>query len=331
VTTAGSARRRVLVTGGAGYIGSIVSRLLLERGDAVRVYDSLLHGGDALLSLYPFDGFEFVRGDIRAAEDLERALDGVDAVVHLAAIVGDPACSRDPELAREVNLEASLQLFDLCAKHGVERVVFASTCSNYGRMVDEDGYVTEETELRPLSVYAETKVAVERRLLGSNGSAPAATVLRFATIFGLSPRPRFDLTVNEFSAELLTRRRIVVFGEQFWRPYVHVADAARAVALVLDAPVATVGGAVFNVGATSENYRKGDVVELVQRELDGVDLEIEHVEQLDDPRDYRVSFAKFEQAFDFTPSRTVPDGIREVIQAVRSGAVGDPQDPRYRN
>ena len=324
--------RRVLVTGGAGYIGSIVSRILLERGDSVRVFDSLLHGGDALLSLYPFEGFEFVRGDIRDPEAVDQALDGVDAVVHLAAIVGDPACSRDPDLAREVNLDASVRLFGLCAKRGVERTVFASTCSNYGRMPDANGYVTEETELRPLSVYAETKVAVERRLLeAGNGATPAATVLRFATIFGLSPRPRFDLTVNEFSAELLTRGRLAVFGEQFWRPYVHVADAARAVALVLSAPAETVSGAVFNIGATAENYRKGDIVRLVREELGGEDVEIEYVTQQDDPRDYRVSFEKFERAFGFQPTRTVRDGVREILSAVRSGAIADPHDPRYRN
>jgi len=324
--------RRVLVTGGAGYIGSIVSRILLERGDSVRVFDSLLHGGDALLSLYPFEGFEFVRGDIRDPEAVDQALDGVDAVVHLAAIVGDPACSRDPDLAREVNLDASVRLFGLCAKRGVERTVFASTCSNYGRMPDANGYVTEETELRPLSVYAETKVAVERRLLeAGNGATPAATVLRFATIFGLYPRPRFDLTVNEFSAELLTRGRLAVFGEQFWRPYVHVADAARAVALVLSAPAETVSGAVFNIGATAENYRKGDIVRLVREELGGEDVEIEYVTQQDDPRDYRVSFEKFERAFGFQPTRTVRDGVREILSAVRSGAIADPHDPRYRN
>lgn len=323
---------QVLVTGGAGYIGSIVSRLLLERGHRVRVFDSLLHSGDALLSLYPFDGFEFVRGDVRDATALGGALDGADAVVHLAAIVGDPACKRDPELARDVNLDASLALVDLSVARGVERFVFASTCSNYGKMVNADGYVNEQTELHPLSVYAETKVAVERNLLAENGRGrPAPTVLRFATIFGLSPRPRFDLTVNEFTAELLTQRRLVIYGEQFWRPYVHVTDAARAVDLVLAAPASSVDRAVFNVGTTAENYRKRDLVELIRAELPDDDVEIEYVAQHDDPRDYRVSFEKFERAFGFRPSRTVRDGIREVLDAVSSGAVADPRDPRYRN
>lgn len=320
---------RVLVTGGAGYVGSIIARLLLERGNAVRVLDSLLHGGDALLSLYPFEGFEFTRADIRDEQAVDKALSDVDAVVHLAAIVGDPACKRDPDVARAVNLDASLHLIDASARRGVERFVFASTCSNYGKMANVSDYVDEETELSPLSVYAETKVEVERRLLSLNGRRPAATVLRFATIFGLSPRPRFDLTVNEFSAELLTQRRLVIFGEQFWRPYVHVADAARAIELVLFADH-DVAHRVFNVGSTAENYRKADLVELIRTEIGDGELEIERVVQADDPRDYRVSFERFERTFGFRATRTVRDGIREVLDAVGSGVI-DPADARYRN
>jgi nucleoside-diphosphate-sugar epimerase len=322
---------RILVTGGAGYLGSVVARMLLERGHAVRVLDSLLHGGDALLSLYPYEGFEFVRGDVCADADLAVALEGASAVVHLAAIVGDPACRRDPDRAREVNLDASLRLVDLARAHGVERLVFASTCSNYGKMNNGGAYVTEEAELQPLSVYAETKVEVERHLLDNRmGNGPAATVLRFATIFGLSPRPRFDLTVNEFSAELLTKRRLAVYGEQFWRPYVHVRDAARGIALVLDAPLEQVESQVFNVGTTRENYRKGELVDMICDEIGG-DLDVEYVAQEEDPRDYRVSFDRFEHAFEFVASRTVREGIREVLGAVSTGVIRDLDDPRYRN
>lgn len=321
----------VLVTGGAGYVGSVAARLLLERGHRVRVFDALLHGGRALLSLYPYDGFEFLHGDVRSERDVDAAVAGVDAVVHLAAIVGDPACRRDPELARAVNLEGSLRLLDASGAQGVERFVFASTCSNYGKMGDALEYVTEDAELAPLSVYAETKVAFERGLLdGGRDGRPAATVLRFATIFGLSPRPRFDLTVNEFAAELLLTRKLAVYGEQFWRPYVHVRDAARAAALVVEAPLEQVAGRVFNVGSTDENYRKADLVELVRAEIDG-EVEIEYVRQEDDPRDYRVSFERFREAFGFVPTRTVRDGIREVVQAVEAGVIPSLDDPSFRN
>lgn len=321
----------VLVTGGAGYIGSVVAGVLLARGHDVRVLDSLLCGGRALLSLYHEDRFSFVRGDIRSASTVERALDGVDAVVHLAAIVGDPACARQPALAREVNLDASLQLFDLCRLRRVKRFVFVSTCSNYGRMSEPSDYLTEDSELRPVSLYAETKVGVEKALMSAGvDGGPAVSVLRFATVFGLSPRMRFDLTVNEFTMELLIRRKLVIFGERCWRPYIHVRDTARAIARVLDAGTETVAGRVFNVGGTEENYQKKQLVELICAEVGG-DVEIQYVHQVDDPRDYRVSFEKVKTQLGFRVTRTVPDGIREIADAIRQGVVTDFDDPRYRN
>lgn len=322
---------RVLVTGGAGYVGSVASALLLDRGHRVRALDALAHGGESLLALYPRDGFEFVRADVRDDDDLEPALEEVDAVVHLAAIVGDPACQADVELAREVNEQASLRLFERARASGIERFVFASTCSNYGRMSNALDYVDEDAELQPLSVYAETKVAVEEALLRQVSAAPpAVTVLRFATVYGVSPRPRFDLTVNEFAAELLVKRRLVVYGEQFWRPYIHVRDAARAIALVLECDREAVAGRVFNVGATEENYRKQDIVELVRAQVDD-GVEIERVHRDEDPRDYRVSFDRIRGALGFEATRTVQDGIREVIDALRQGVIADFEDARYRN
>lgn len=319
----------VLVTGGAGYVGSVVAHQLLRSGHRVRVLDSLLHGGEALLGLYPADSFEFIRGDVRSTEDVQRALDGVDAVVHLAAIVGDPACARQPDLAKAVNLDGALKTFTLSQKAGVGRFLFASTCSNYGKMADPTAYVTETSELRPVSLYAETKVQVEQALLGAqNGIAP--TVLRFATIFGPSPRMRFDLTVNQFTMELMTRRELLVYGEQFWRPYVHVRDAARAVEHVLAAPKDLVAAEVFNVGSTDQNYRKGELVDLIADRVGG-GLDIEYVHKEEDPRDYRVSFEKIEQTLDFEVSRTVNDGIHEVMQLVGQKVITDVDDPRYRN
>ena len=322
---------RVLVTGGAGYVGSVASRLLLAEGHQVRVLDSLMHGGQSLLSLYDDDNFEFRLGDVRSPDLVGDALEDVDAVVHLAAIVGDPACARQPELAREVNLDASLQLLDLSRRHGVERFVFASTCSNYGRMADQSDYVTEESELRPVSLYAETKVAVESTLLDASGSdSLSATVLRFATVFGLSPRMRFDLTVNEFTMELLTKRKLVVYGERFCRPYVHVRDAARAIAMILEAPEEKVAGEVFNVGDTSQNYRKGQLVDLINAQV-GNESKIEYVKQHEDPRDYRVSFEKIHRELGFHITRTVEDGVRQIADVIDRGLIADPDSPVYRN
>jgi len=320
----------VLVTGGAGYVGSTLVPMLLAQGHHVRVLDSLLHGGESLLGVWTNAEFEFVRGDVRDAEAVRNAVHGADAVVHLAAIVGDPACAREPDMARAVNLDASLGLLAAARADGVKRFVFASTCSNYGKMADADGYVDEASPLAPVSLYAETKVAVERCILDShqNGSM-ALTALRFATVFGVSPRMRFDLTVNEFTAEMIVRRHLVVFGEQFWRPYVHVHDAARAIALVLDTPAQRVAGRVYNVGSTQLNYRKQDLVALIR--LHAPDARIEYVHRNEDPRDYRVSFARIESELGYATSKTVEDGIREVAALIRGGVVADSSAARYKN
>lgn len=325
---------RVLITGGAGYVGSVLARLLLRQGCEVRVLDCLLYGGQSLLGLYPEEKFSFVRGDIRSKDLVKEALAGSEAIVHLAAIVGDPACSRQPQLAREVNLEASLQLFEMAQSCGVQRFVFASTCSNYGRSRDPSAYLTEESELRPVSLYAETKVAVEKTLLSApfhSGDAVAATVLRFATIFGLSPRMRFDLTVNEFTMELMRQKSLQVFGAQFWRPYLHVRDAARAIALVLGTARDRIAGKVFNVGDSTQNYPKGELVKLICAALEDPTVEIRYVHKEEDPRDYRVSFEKIKNELGFQITRTVQEGVREIIEVISQGVITDFDNTRFTN
>jgi nucleoside-diphosphate-sugar epimerase len=320
---------RVLVTGGAGYIGSVLVDELLARGHRVRVFDTLLHGSvSSLLLLWGHEEFEFVRGDVRDRASCAGAVDGVDAVVHLAAIVGDPACARKPALARKVNLEATRTLLAEAKAAGVARFLFASTCSNYGRM-NGASYATEEFELRPISLYAETKVAAEADVLKACEESFATCCLRFATVYGTSPRMRFDLTVNEFTRDLLLSGDLVVYGEQFWRPYIHVRDAARATAAALEAPTEAIVGQVFNVGDTRENYRKLDIVELLRQRIPAG--EIQFVHKAEDPRDYRVSFEKIKRELGFEARATVPDGIDEIIALLRSGLLDDPHAGVYRN
>jgi len=320
---------RVLVTGGAGYLGSVLCELLLRSGHSVRAFDALMHGGRSLLGLAGREGFEFQRGDVRDRDAVRKALSGIDAVVHLAAIVGDPACAREPELARDVNLAASLALFEDARKAGAQRFAFASTCSNYGRMVDTSVLATESHELRPVSLYAETKVGVEQTLLAAPHRPIATTVLRLSTLYGLSPRMRFDLTVNEFVKELVVQRKLVVFGEQFWRPYVHVRDAARAFHAVLEADIETVASQVFNVGDTDENYRKADLLELMSERIP--DADVQRVHKTEDPRDYRVCFARIHERLGFAVTKRVPDGIEEIATALETGLVEDPSDGAYYN
>ena len=317
-----------LVTGGSGYIGSLLVRELQEAGHEVRVLDSLLHGQEDIAAEQEQAGVKVVRGDIRDAGARERALAGADAVVHLAAIVGDPACALDPAVSDEVNVKATEALVADASRLGVQRLVFASTCSNYGRMADPTVPITEDGELRPVSLYAEQKVGMERLILGAeNGLSP--TCLRFATVYGVGRRMRFDLTVNEFTRELWADRDLEVFGEQFWRPYIHVRDAGRAVRTVLEAPAEEVRGQVFNAGRSGENYRKLDLVEEIGRQVDRGN--VSYVKKNEDPRDYKVSFDRIREQLGFETLMTVPDGIGEILEALDQNKFGDPFDGRYKN
>ncbi len=321
---------KILLTGGAGYIGSTLTPFLLAAGHQVRVLDHLAYGGQSLLGVWTHPGFEFIRGDIRDREIVRTAVADRDAVVHLAAIVGDPACSREPDLARSTNLDASLVLIAESQSAGVERFIFASTCSNYGKMKNNSQYVDEDSELSPVSLYAETKVAVEDTLLQSGLSEHwCPTPLRFATIYGVSPRMRFDLTVNEFTMEILTKKRLKVYGAQFWRPYVHARDAARAIDLVLNSSPALVGGRVFNVGATDQNFQKRQLVEMIRPYAP--DAVVEFVFKAEDPRDYRVSFARITDQIGFKITRTVAEGIAEIAHLVRDNVIDNFADQKYRN
>lgn len=319
----------IVVTGGAGYIGAPLCLELAAAGNRVRALDSLLHDQQEIAELLEQSGVELVRGDVRDPAARNQVLEGAQAVVHLAAIVGDPACARDPDLAHEVNIAATRSLIADAEHHHVERFVFASTCSNYGRMADPGTPIDETGALAPVSLYAAQKVEIERLLLTGERSAPAATCLRFATIYGVAPRMRFDLTVNEFTRELWADRQLEVFGEQFWRPYVHVRDAGRAVRTVLETPLERVAGEVFNIGRSGENYRKLDLVQEIRKLTNRG--EVTFVRRDEDPRDYKVNFDKVASILGFTTEMTVPDGIAELLAALDAGDFADPWDERYRN
>lgn len=317
---------KVAISGGAGYLGALTAAELREAGHEVRVLDSLIHGQREVAEELAAKGVEVIEGDVRDAEMREALLTDADAFVHLAAIVGDPACARDPELAAEVNIEASRALFAAAGELGVERVVFASTCSNYGRMSDPTTPITEDGVLAPVSLYAEHKVEMEKMLLAGD---LGATCLRFATLYGAAPRMRFDLTVNEFTRELWADRELEIFGELFWRPYVHVADAARAIRTVLEAPPEKIAGEVFNVGSSEENYRKLDLAEVITERVSGG--KISYVHRDEDPRDYKVGFEKIRDTLGFEPRMRVPDGVDEIATALDDQRFGDPFAPVHAN
>jgi nucleoside-diphosphate-sugar epimerase len=318
----------VLVVGGAGYIGSTLVRELLAEGHKVRVLDNLSFGGDSIVDLVSKNNFEFYKGDVRNEEDIKKALVGVDHVVHLAAIVGDPACAQNPELAKEINVKGAKKTFQLAEESGAKRFVFASTCSNYGKMEDPNSFVNEESDLRPVSLYAQTKVEMEKFLLENSESRIIPTVLRFSTVYGLSPRLRFDLTVNEFTKELALGRELVVFGEQFWRPYCHVIDLCRSVTCVLKADESKVRNEVFNVGNTEENYQKKMIVDEIVKLIP--DAKIKYVQKNEDPRDYRVSFEKIGKVLGFKTLYKVPEEIKNIKLAVEN-LITNPDEESFKN
>ncbi len=321
---------KVLVTGGAGYIGSVLVRQLLDKGYSVRALDNLNFGGDALIDVMLNPNFEFMKGDVRNADDVKNALVDIDAIAHLAAIVGDPACKKYSDDANTTNWDGSVALFNAAEAAGVKRFVFASTCSNYGKMSDPDSFVTETSELNPVSLYAELKVKFEKYLLeDKKDSNMCSTALRFSTVYGFSPRIRFDLTVNEFTRNATVNGEQPIWGAQFWRPYCHVDDLARAVVLVIESPEEKVRANVFNVGSTEENYNKGMIIEEVCKVVPNV--KVDYVEMNEDPRDYRVNFDKIKNELGYKITKTVPDGVKEIYTLLKTGIVTDSFAQKFRN
>lgn len=321
---------KILVTGGAGYIGSVLTRKLLNLGYAVRVVDKLMFGGDALIDFFNYSNFEYVNGDIRDESTLDDALVGIDVVAHLAAIVGDPACAVDSSLTKSINVDGSKLLYSKANEMGVKKIIFSSTCSNYGKMEDPNSYVDENSPLAPVSLYAETKVEVEQFLLSqptTNVCKP--TCLRFSTVYGVSPRMRFDLTVNEFTKEIMLGRELVIFGEQFWRPYCHVEDLAGSVISVIESKEDKVAFEVFNVGDTKENYQKQMIVDEIVKQIPSAKTKF--IEKNEDPRDYRVAFEKIGDSLGFKITKTVPDGIRELKNIIENNVISNPDDGKYKN
>jgi len=326
-------KKVVMVTGGAGYVGSLLVRRLLQNGYRVVCVDTLRFGGSSLIDVWDNPDFEFKRVDITNYRDLDEVLRAHEylAVVHLAAIVGDPACKREPELALKTNRDASIHLLEKSMEFNVERFVFASTCSNYGKMKDSDGFVDETSPLCPVSLYAKLKVDVETAVLNTFGKKEkfSPTALRFATVYGISPRMRFDLTINEFTKELALGRELVVFGENFWRPYCHVGDFSKAILTVLNAPKKEVAYNVYNVGDNSQNYTKKMIVDELLRLIP--DARVNYVHKEEDPRDYRVKFDKIGRELRFKITKTVPEGIYAILRALRMGIIKDPDNQKYYN
>ena len=304
---------RILIVGGAGYLGSALVPMLLNRGYAVRVLDSMLFGEQPLKPARNYAQFELTRGDVRDIQAVVQATKGCDAMIHLAAVVGDPACEENPMLAAEINRAATRMLIDVGRGYGVQRFLFASTCSVYGA---SEFLMDEHAQVTPISLYAQTKVDSEQILLDAKSTNFHPTVLRLATLFGLSPRRRFDLVVNLLTARAVRMGKITIFNGEQWRPFMHVYDAARAFVACLEMKnLDVVSGAVFNAGSNGLNHRLSEVAEKISQIVPN--LEVERVNN-EDRRNYRVSFDKVHRRLGFLCEKSLEEGIQEMAEMVRT-------------
>jgi nucleoside-diphosphate-sugar epimerase len=316
---------RVLVLGGAGYLGSVLVRQLLDAGRRVRVLDSFMFGEQSLDEVKAHPNCELVRGDVRDIGVVVRCMNGCDAVIHLAAIVGDSACEENEQLAVEVNRAATRMLTDVAVECGVGRFIFASSCSVYGA---SDSFVDEQSVVNPLSMYSGMKLDSEQILLRAKSPTFAPTILRLGTLFGLSPRMRFDLVVNLFVARAVFMRAIIVSNGAQWRPLIHVQDAARAFVTILEEPTEGVAGEVFNVGSLGQNVQIGELGRAVTRRIPGTRMETLESE---DRRNYRVAFDKIQKRLGFQCWKTIDHGIQEIYEAIRAGLITDFTTAQFNN
>jgi nucleoside-diphosphate-sugar epimerase len=321
-----------LITGGAGYIGSMLAGVLLDHGYRVTVVDDLLFGGDAILSYLIHPCFRFVKANVCDREPIAELFEGVDAVVHLAALVGFPACQAAGEQAvTRYNVDGTQTVFDLAEAKGARRFIFASTYSNYGRSGDGKA-VDEESALYPQSLYAETKIVAEEFLLRrGKASICKPVILRFATLFGVSPRTRFDLIVNQFVLEALTNRELLIYQRDYSRSFVHVRDVVRGIRTVLEAPEDIVAGEILNLGGDDQNYTKDEIVALIKQEMPWLMVRYQDLSFSGDMRDIRVSFRKIRERLGFRPKISVTEGIKELKETIEKGLIRDPLADRHRN
>lgn len=319
-------RKTVLLTGGAGYIGSHLCRRLLAAGYRVIVLDKLAFGDGGVRPLLRHKQFSLVKGDVGDIRTLMRVVPQADYVIHLAGIVGDPASALDPLQTMEENHFATKVLIDICRYYHVSRFVFASSCSVYGL---GPTLLNERSKQNPVSLYAQSKLYAERELLRNATEQFHPVILRFGTVYGLSPRMRFDLVANIMTAHAHAKKQITVDGGEQWRPLLHVDDAARACLAMLEAPLESVSGEIFNVGATKDNFTIAGIAALIAREVKGT--KIVTLDNVKDRRDYKVSFDKLKKRVGFRTAHTPLEGVRAVARALRQGKFKDWADKKYNN
>jgi nucleoside-diphosphate-sugar epimerase len=318
---------RVLVTGGAGYVGSVLIPKLLREGYHVKVLDLFLYGEDVLDEVKNHPRLEIVKGDIRNTDLLEREILGEEAIIHLACISNDPSFELDPRLGKSINYDAFFPLVEMAKQRGVKRFIYASTSSVYG--VKKENNVTEDLPLEPLTDYSKYKAMCEEVLLKAQSPGFTTVVIRSATVCGYSPRMRLDLSVNILTNHAVNKGRITVFGGEQKRPNIHIADITDLYVRLLEVPDEKVAGKIFNVGY--ENYRIIDLANMVRRIVGNKRISIE-VSPTDDHRSYHISSEKIRRELGFKAKHSVENAISDMVEAHRSGKIPNPlSDIRYYN
>ena len=315
--------KSVLVTGGAGYLGSVLTQKLIEQEYNVTVIDNLTYSNSFVIKKQK-KKLKFINNDVRDLRALLDSVNGSDVVIHLAAIVGDPATEFDPHRAFEINFLATKMLMDCCKYHSVNQFIFASTCSAYGNA--NNRIVNEKSKLSPVSFYAKNKIRAEQYILENIDKKLTPTIMRTGTLFGLSPRMRFDLVINLFVALAIKEKKIMIEGGNQWRPFIHVSDAADAYISAIERPRKAKG--VFNTGSYELNEQIINVGKYLQEILPETKLEIKKVV---DKRTYQVDFSKIEKRLKFKPTKTIKDGIEEIVIAFKKGKFRNWHHEKYFN
>lgn len=319
--------QKILVIGGAGYIGSVLSDKLLRMGYKVRILDLLLYGKDSIKAFENEPNLEFIRGDCRDEGIINQVLEGIDAVVHLGEIVGDPACRINESFTVETNYAATHKIVEACIRKYIKRFIFASSCSVYGQNDDE---VNEQSALKPVSLYARCKIQSEEAILGFSSSYFCPTILRLATVHGRSHRQRFDLVVNLLAIKALAEKKIQIFGGEQWRPFVSVNDICSGIITVLHSSCHKVKNQIFNLGDSRENFQLLKIGMIIKNVIPDVTVEI--LKEQEDQRNYRVSFEKIKRHLGFAAEYKVADTIKDMAKAYNAEKLfRDYPDAKYHN
>jgi nucleoside-diphosphate-sugar epimerase len=304
--------QKILITGGAGYIGTVLTSLALKKGFSVIALDNLKHSKIEFIKKFKKNkNYKFSNCDINNLNKFEKVLkkEKVNIIVHLAGIVGDPASKLQKKLTRVTNLQSSRKLFKLSEKHNVSKFIFSSTCSNYG-IVNSKSLANEKSKLKPLSLYAETKVDFEKFMIDQSKKVKMQLIImRFATVFGISDRMRFDLTINQFTRDLYFNKELNIFGQNTWRPYCHVMDVSRAILYSLKSKEKI---NIFNVGNSKQNYSKKFVISAIGKFIPLKNLTYSK-QEISDKRDYKVNFSKINKVLNFKTKYNLNAGIKEII------------------